>query len=72
MAGPSTTPVPAAPEHEEHDEYLEWAGGEFDPEAFDLDKANEALQMLHGRSATRRRRDMGNQKTGDKKEASSV
>ena len=31
------------PDHEEHDEYLEWAGGEFDPEAFDLDEINEAL-----------------------------
>lgn len=34
----------ADPENEEHDEYLEWIGGEFDPEAFDLDEINEALR----------------------------
>jgi hypothetical protein len=33
----------ADPNHEEHEEYLEWVGGEFDPEAFDLEEANEAL-----------------------------
>ena len=32
------------PEHEEHDEYLEWAGDEFDPAAFDLEEANDALR----------------------------
>jgi hypothetical protein len=31
------------PDHEEHDEYLEWIGGEFDPEAFDLEEVNQAL-----------------------------
>ncbi|NTV64391.1 MAG: plasmid pRiA4b ORF-3 family protein [Oscillochloris sp.] len=31
------------PEHPEHDELLEWAGGEFDPELFDLDEVNAAL-----------------------------
>jgi len=30
------------PKHPEHDEYLEWRG-EFDPEAFDLEKINAAL-----------------------------
>jgi hypothetical protein len=34
------------PEHEEHDEYLEWVGGEFDPEEFDLDEINEGLKNL--------------------------
>jgi len=34
------------PEHEEHDEYLEWVGGEFDPEAFDLEAVNQALRAL--------------------------
>jgi hypothetical protein len=34
------------PEHEEHSEYLEWIGGEFDPEAFDLDEVNQALGTL--------------------------
>ena len=33
----------ADPEHEEHEEFLEWVGGEFDPEAFDLDETNETL-----------------------------
>jgi hypothetical protein len=31
------------PEHPEHDELLEWAGGEFDPELFDPDEVNAAL-----------------------------
>ncbi len=31
------------PEHEEHDELLEWLGGTFDPEAFDLARTNRAL-----------------------------
>ena len=34
------------PEHEEHDSYLEWVGGEFDPEAFDLEEINQALGAL--------------------------
>jgi hypothetical protein len=34
----------ADPEHEEHDEYMEWIGGDFDPEAFDLDEVNQLLQ----------------------------
>lgn len=34
------------PEHEEHDEYLEWVGGAFDPEAFDLAAVNEKLKQL--------------------------
>jgi hypothetical protein len=29
--------------HEEHDELVEWIGGKFDSEAFDLEDANEAL-----------------------------
>ena len=33
----------ADPNHEEHESYLEWVGGEFDPEAFDLEKVNQAL-----------------------------
>lgn len=32
------------PEHPEHDEYLEWIGGEFDPEHFDLDEVNDRLR----------------------------
>lgn len=32
------------PKHPEHKEMLEWAGGEFDPERFDLDEVNEGLR----------------------------
>ncbi len=28
----------------EHDEYLEWIGGDFDPEKFDLDEVNHRLR----------------------------
>jgi hypothetical protein len=34
------------PAHEEHDEYLEWIGGEFDPEAFDLEEFDTALRQI--------------------------
>src|SRR5919108_5111185 len=34
------------PQHPEHEEMLEWAGGEFDPEAFDLDEVNRELHHL--------------------------
>jgi hypothetical protein len=34
------------PNHPEHEDYLEWIGGEFDPEAFDLDEINAALRHL--------------------------
>ena len=30
-------------DHPEHDEMLEWVGGEFDPEVFDLNEANVAF-----------------------------
>ena len=33
------------PRHPEHEEMLDWVGGSFDPEAFDLAEANEALQL---------------------------
>ena len=36
------------PEHPEHEAYLEWTDGEFDPEAFDLDEINAALRALQG------------------------
>ena len=35
-------------EHPQHEDYLEWIGGEFDPEAFDLDEVNAALHALQG------------------------
>jgi hypothetical protein len=34
------------PQHPEHEDMLEWAGDEFDPEAFDLEEVNTALQSL--------------------------
>lgn len=32
------------PDHEEYESYIEWLGGEFDPEYFDKKKVNELLQ----------------------------
>jgi hypothetical protein len=32
--------------HEEHDEYLDWIGGEFDPEKFDVAKFENALKDI--------------------------
>lgn len=34
------------PRHPEHRDMLEWAGGSFDPEAFDLEEANEVLRLF--------------------------
>lgn len=34
------------PKHEEHANMLEWVGGEFDPEAFDVQEVNAALATL--------------------------
>lgn len=34
------------PDHPEHDEMLDWAGGEFDPTAFDLREVNAELKEL--------------------------
>jgi hypothetical protein len=34
------------PQHPEHEAMLEWIGGEFDPEACDLDEINKELQHL--------------------------
>ena len=33
-------------EHPEHEEYLEWIGGSFDPEAFDCAEVNEELKQI--------------------------
>lgn len=38
------------PGHEEHEDKLEWLGGQFDPKAFDLGEANGALKPLWRRT----------------------
>ena len=39
------------PDHREHQEYLAWVGGEFDPDAFNLEEVNTRLRgMGRGRS----------------------
>jgi hypothetical protein len=39
------------PNHEEHEENLTWVGGEFDPEAFNLEEVNSRLRSMgRGRS----------------------
>lgn len=37
------------PQHEEHDSYLEWIGGEFNPEGFDLEGVNKSLHKREER-----------------------
>lgn len=39
----------ANPKHPEHDEYLEWIDGGFDPERFDLEEVNDRLLHRHRR-----------------------
>jgi Plasmid pRiA4b ORF-3-like protein len=34
------------PNHSEHEEMLEWVGGQFDSEAFDLEEANRQLERI--------------------------
>jgi len=34
------------PKHDQHDEMLEWIGGAFDPEEFDLETVNDCLRRL--------------------------
>jgi Plasmid pRiA4b ORF-3-like protein len=45
------------PEHEEHDELLDWLGGSFDPEAFSVDEVNRQLEprQRHRKAATGRK-----------------
>jgi hypothetical protein len=33
------------PRHEEYESYIEWLGGEFDPEYFNMDEINAMLNM---------------------------
>lgn len=39
------------PTHEEHDQLLEWAGGEFDPERFDIERINRQFKRWASLSA---------------------
>jgi pRiA4b ORF-3-like protein len=32
--------------HPEHEEYLDWIGGDFDPEAFDVNEPNRLLRAM--------------------------
>jgi hypothetical protein len=41
-------------DHEEHESMLEWSGGKFDPERFDLASVNRRLSSLTKRSRRRR------------------
>jgi len=34
------------PKHEQHKEFIEWIGGKFDPERFDIEKINAILAKL--------------------------
>ena len=34
------------PDHPRHEETLEWVGGEFDPEAFDIEAVNKELATV--------------------------
>jgi hypothetical protein len=42
--------VLADPDHEEHEDMVEWLGGEHDPEQFDLAAVNVMLERFVGRS----------------------
>jgi hypothetical protein len=42
----SFLPAIQDPEHEEHEDMLEWAGGKFDPDAFDIKAVNKELKRL--------------------------
>jgi Plasmid pRiA4b ORF-3-like protein len=42
----SFLPAIQDPEHEEHEDLLEWIGGKFDPDAFDIKAINKALKRI--------------------------
>jgi hypothetical protein len=44
------------PKHPEHEEMLAWVGGEFNPDAFDLEEVNRKLQRLTSPAVGRRQR----------------
>ena len=39
------------PDHRRHEQMLEWVGGEFDPERFDLESVNKKLQRMRTRKS---------------------
>ncbi len=45
----------ANPKHERHAELLEWCGGDFDPQQFDVDDINRRLASLAPRKPARRK-----------------
>jgi Plasmid pRiA4b ORF-3-like protein len=45
----------ADPKHERHTELLEWCGGDFDPQQFDIDEINRRLAALAPRKTSRRK-----------------
>jgi hypothetical protein len=45
----------ADPKHERHKELIEWSGGEFDPQQFDIDEINRRLASLAPRKTSRRK-----------------
>ncbi|MFZ6026847.1 MAG: plasmid pRiA4b ORF-3 family protein [Chloroflexota bacterium] len=46
----------ADPGHEEHEDMLAWIGGEFDPEAFDIEQVNASLRMMNPKTGRDRKR----------------
>jgi len=40
--------VVADPDHEQHDDLIEWLGDDFDPDAFDIDEVNDMLAQWRG------------------------
>jgi hypothetical protein len=47
--------VLADPEHEQHEQFLGWVGGGYDPEAFDLAETNANLELQDRHTRQRRR-----------------
>ena len=47
------------PTHEEHEEVMEWVGGEFDSEEFDLDRVNEVMRNFARRDSVTGRAKIG-------------
>jgi hypothetical protein len=46
--------VIADPTHEEHEQLLQWVGGEYDPEGFDLAETNAKLELIDRHTRQRR------------------